>query len=89
MFKWIARKTVPKILTYLKYGFVVTEHDVYCCPACGKILNAGPSYQPGHCGRCGQRVTFAGVEWREDREKGYMPIGGGGEFCESIKDRVV
>lgn len=89
MFKEIARKPLPKIQTYLKYGFVVTEHDIYCCPRCKSILNAGPNYQPRYCDRCGQRVTFAGVEWREDREKGYADRQGGGEEYESIKDRVV
>lgn len=88
VFKGIARRPVPKIQTYLKYGFAITEHDIYCCPRCTKVLNAGPNYQPQYCSVCGQRITFAGVEWREDRQKGYVSEGQEGEY-ESIKDRVV
>lgn len=69
MFKWVARRPILKIQTYLKYGIVIVEHDAYSCPRCGNVLNAGPCYQPQYCSHCGQHVTFAGVEWREDREK--------------------
>lgn len=69
MLRNIVRKPIFKIQTYLKYGFVITEHDIYCCPKCKRALNAGPNYQPRYCSECGQRVTFAGIEWREDREK--------------------
>jgi len=89
MLRDIERKPLPKIQTYLKYGFVITDHDVYCCPNCKKVLNAGPNYQPRYCSQCGQRVTFAGVEWREDRKKGYVDERGKSEFYESVKDRVV
>ncbi len=89
MLRGITRKPIPKIQTYLKYGFVITEHDIYCCPKCKRILNAGPNYQPRYCDYCGQRVTFTGVEWRADREKGYADRKGGGEAYESVKDRVV
>lgn len=88
MFKNIARKPIPKIHTYLKYGFI-TEHDIYICPRCRNILNAGPDYQPQYCDKCGQRVTFKGIKWREDREKGYIYEEKRGEFYESLKDRVV
>lgn len=57
--------------TYLKYGFVIMEHVYYRCPACGNILNAGPGYSPGFCGECGQKISFDGIEWKEDRELGY------------------
>ncbi len=88
-FRGITRRPVPKIQTYLKYGFVIVEHDIYCCPRCREILNAGPNYQPQHCSECGQRVTFAGVEWREDRQKGYVSAEQEARKYESIRDRVV
>jgi len=87
--KSMARKPVPKIQTYVKYGFAIVEHDIYICPECKKVLNAGPNHQPKYCGQCGQRVTFDGVEWREDRQKGYILPGQEAGKYESIKDRVV
>lgn len=69
--KSAARKPTPKTETYLKYGFVITEHDVHLCPRCGKTLNAGTNYQPKYCDQCGQRVDFAGTEWKEDRKLGF------------------
>lgn len=69
-----ARKPVPRINTYLKYGFVITEHEVHLCPRCGDILNAGPNYQPKYCSQCGQRVTFDGIVWKPDKTLGYLPI---------------
>lgn len=81
MFEQIARKPVVKQLTYPKFGFVLVEHDTYLCPKCKKILNAGPNYQPRYCDKCGQRVTFDGIAWREDRERGFVH--------EQIEDRVV
>lgn len=88
VFKGIIRRPVPKIQTYLKYGFVIMEHDIYCCPRCGKTLNAGPDYQPQYCSECGQRVTFAEVKWREDRKKCYASVEEEEKY-ESIRDRVV
>ena len=75
VFKGIARRPVPKILTYLKYGFAITEHDIYCCPRCTKTLNAGPNYQPKYCDQCGQKVSFAGIIWKEDKELGFKKRG--------------
>jgi len=71
----MAREPSQKTETYLKYGSVITEHDIFCCPNCKRALDAGPNYQPRYCSECGQRVTFAGVKWQKDREKGYA--GGG------------
>ncbi len=89
LFKGVARKPVPKIQTYAKYGTAIVEHDIYICPRCRKILNAGPNYQPKYCSQCGQHITFAGVEWRKDRQKGYVSVGQEAGEYESIKDRVV
>ncbi len=72
----MARGPLPKTQTYLKYGFVITEHDIFCCPNCKRALDAGPNYQPRYCDQCGQRVTFEGTEWRGDRKKGYADGGG-------------
>lgn len=72
MFRNIARKPIPKIETYLKYGFVLTEHECHFCPRCGQMLNAGPNYQPWCCDKCGQRITFNGVEWKSERTLGYL-----------------
>lgn len=69
--KNIARKPIPEMETYLKYGFVITEHEKHLCPRCKGILNAGPNYQPRYCGKCGQKISFSGIKWKEDKEFGY------------------
>lgn len=69
--KWIGIKPVPKIETYLKFGFVLTEIESYFCPRCEGRLNAGPDYQPEYCSKCGQKVNFEGVEWKKDKTLGY------------------
>ncbi len=76
MFKEIARKPVSKKKVYLKYGFVAVEQSCHCCPGCGHVLNAGPEYQPKYCDQCGQKISFSGVEWTEDKELGFV-----GEEC--------
>lgn len=74
VFKWIERKPVVKIQTYLKFGFVVTEHECHLCPRCGSVLNAGPDYHPQYCSECGQKISFKGILWREDKEIRYLPM---------------
>jgi len=69
--KNIARKPISEMETYLKYGFVITEHEKHLCPRCKGILNAGPNYQPRYCGKCGQKISFSGIKWKEDKELGY------------------
>lgn len=69
--KSVARKPIPRLDTYLKFGFVITEHEVHLCPRCGDIIDAGPDYQPGYCGKCGQKVSFSGIRWKEDKELGF------------------
>lgn len=64
-------KPISKAGTYLKYGFVITEHEFQLCPRCGSTLNAGPNYQPKFCDQCGQQIDFEGIEWKEDRVLGY------------------
>lgn len=73
MFRGIARK--PKAFTenYMKYGFIVTEHEGYACPRCRSKLNAGPNYQPKYCDQCGQKVTFKGITWKTDKELRMLP----------------
>ncbi|RKJ46535.1 hypothetical protein D7X98_04040 [bacterium 1XD8-76] len=71
MFKGKARRPVSKTETYLKYGFVITEIKSYYCPRCGSILSAGPNYQPKYCPECGQKVSFKGIEWKEEKTLGY------------------
>ena len=73
IFKGIARKPIRKVGTYLKYGFIVMEHEYHSCPRCGSILNAGPNYQPKYCDQCGQRIMFRGVTWKEDKELRRLP----------------
>lgn len=68
-----ARKPISRMDTYSKYGFVIIERESYHCPRCSHVLNAGPDYQPKYCSECGQRVTFKGIVWKEDRNIGYMP----------------
>lgn len=75
MHKRRAIRPIAKVRTYLKYGFVITEHEFYFCPRCGSGLNAGPDYQPKFCDQCGQRITYDGVEWKEDRILGYAQEG--------------
>lgn len=79
--KWIGVRPVPRVDNYLKFGFVITEHEYYDCPRCKKALNAGPNYQPKYCENCGQKVSFNGIKWREDKEIGYK---GRSEACESF-----
>lgn len=78
---YINREIGPttKVDTYLKYGFVLTEHEFHSCPRCGSVLNAGPNYQPKVCEQCGQRITFKGIVWKEDKTIGYAPIGKEGD----------
>lgn len=84
--KSIARKPIVRTGTYLKYGFVITECEKYSCPRCGSILNSGPNYQPQYCERCGQKVSFKGSEWKEDKELGFVERRG---EHEQVEDRVV
>jgi len=86
MLKNIARKPIPKMETYLKYGFVITEHEKHLCPRCKSVLNAGPNYQPRYCDQCGQRISFSSVKWKEDRELGYAERRGA---YESVENRMV
>ena len=79
--KNIARKTIPKTETYIKYGFVITEHECQHCPRCNHILNAGPNYQPKCCSQCGQKLNFSGTRWKEDKELGFAKRG---EAYESV-----
>ena len=67
--------------TYLKYGFIIMEREKYLCPRCKSILNAGPNYQPKYCDRCGQKINFAGISWKEDKELGFAKRG---ETYESV-----
>lgn len=82
----IARKPIPKTDTYLKYGFVITEHEKYLCPRCKSALNAGPNYQPRYCDQCGQKINFTGIKWKEDKELGFAERR---DVHEPVKDRVV
>ena len=72
MSKETAMKPIERIANYLKYGFVITEHQYMDCPSCSHTLNAGPNYQPKYCDQCGQRVSFKGIIWKEDRHLGYI-----------------
>ncbi len=71
MFKWKAAKVIVRQGRFLKYGFVITEHQYMDCPRCRSVLNAGPNYQPAYCDRCGQKLNFEGVNYEPDREVGY------------------
>ena len=64
----MARKPVVRTDTYLKYGFILTEQECYCCPKCRAVLNAGPNYQPKYCEQCGKRVDFTGIQWKKEKE---------------------
>lgn len=66
-----ARKPIARKITYLKFGFVITEHENQYCPRCNHILNAGPNYQPKYCDQCGQKLNFSMVKWKEDKELGF------------------
>lgn len=84
--KNIARRPAARTEMYLKYGFVITECEKYLCPRCGSILSAGSNYQLRYCNQCGQKVSFKGTEWKE--EKGLGVCGKEGEH-EQVEDRVV
>lgn len=70
LFKEIARKPIERKKIAIKYGFIVTEYQYMDCPRCGEVLNAGPDYQPNYCERCGQRISFEGVKWKEKKSWG-------------------
>lgn len=72
MFRNMARRPIEKTETYLKYGFVITEHKSHYCPKCGSVLNAGPNYIPNYCSRCGQKINFSGAVWTNDKELGFV-----------------
>lgn len=82
------RKPTAKVKTYLKYGFVITEHEYHFCPKCGHSLNAGPNYQPKFCEQCGQHITFKGIKWKEDKVLGYTQIEERREDYAPIKNRM-
>ena len=86
MFRNIARKPISETGTYLKYGFVITEHESHLCPRCRSILNAGPNYWPRYCDQCGQKIDFSEITWKADKELGYAERR---EGYESVKNRVV
>lgn len=65
-------KPVQKSEIYTKYGFVDTRVENYYCPRCRHLLSAGPVYQPRYCDRCGQRVRFDGIAWKEPETIGYV-----------------
>jgi len=67
-----AGKPLVRTESYLKYGFVIMECECFLCPECGEALNAGPNYQPQYCGRCGQKITFEGIEWKPEKMLGYL-----------------
>lgn len=66
-----ARKPIARKITYLKFGFVITEQENHYCPRCNHVLNAGPNYQPKYCDQCGQKVSFIGIKWKTEKEFGY------------------
>jgi len=78
-----ARKPIAREITYLKYGFVITKTENHYCPRCNHALNAGPNYQPKYCDQCGQKISFAGIIWKEDKELGFAKRG---EDYESVKN---
>lgn len=86
MSKETAMKPIERIANYLKYGFAITEHQYMDCPRCGHTLNAGSNYQPKYCAQCGQRVSFKGIIWKEDRHLGYVERR---DDLEQIENRVV
>lgn len=66
-----ARKPIARKITYLKFGFVITEQENHYCPRCNHVLNAGPNYQPKYCDQCGQKLNFFGIKWKEDKKLGF------------------
>ena len=51
---------------YLKYGFAATNHQIFHCPPCNCVLNAGPNYQPTYCDKCGQHLDFSNAVYEAD-----------------------
>lgn len=76
-----ARMPITRKNIYLKFGFIITEHEIHHCPRCNHILNAGVNYQPKYCDQCGQKIRFTGIIWKEDKELGFVKRG---ESYESI-----
>lgn len=66
-----ARKPIARENSYLKFVFVITEHENHYCPRCNHVLDSGPNYQPRYCDQCGQKVNSKGTEWKKDKELGF------------------
>lgn len=69
--KFVARRPVIKVETYCRKGLYVERATRYYCPHCSHIQSAGPNYQPRYCDRCGQKINFDGIEWKETEFIGY------------------
>jgi hypothetical protein len=73
--KWdsnnIVREVIEEVHEFEKFGFVKTRQSRYKCPNCNSVLNAGPMYQPEHCSKCGQKVSFANIVWKPEEVIGY------------------
>ena len=81
-----AMEPISKIRTYLKYGFVITDHEYQYCPRCNHVLNAGHNYQPKYFDHCGQKLDLSRLKWKEDKEIGFAERS---DMNEPIKNRVV
>jgi len=57
---------------YNKFGFVITEYHKHICPRCASVLNAGPNYQPKYCPECGQHLDWENIEFKPEKELGYV-----------------
>lgn len=76
-----ARKPIVRKNTYLKFGFVITEHENHYCSRCNHVLDSGPNYQPRYCDQRGQKVSFVEIIWKKDKELGSAKRG---EVYESV-----
>ena len=72
MLKWMAMRPEVETVVYNRYGLVVTRSVRHRCPRCHNQLNAGPKYQPNYCDQCGQKVTFAGIVFKEEERMMYI-----------------
>ena len=70
--KFVARRPISNVETYTQMGKYIIKAVFYYCPRCQQRQNAGPNYQPRYCDRCGQRINFDGITWKEEKFIGYV-----------------
>lgn len=88
--RYQASPVIKERKEFVQYGISRIERTFAACPRCKRTLNAGPNYMPSHCDKCGQKLSFKGFVWDDDKWLGYVSREEKEVvFDEPIRDRVV